>query len=89
MRSDEFHPSDRHFETIKTGELKRGSVDVVAVWLRLRPFPWALSDIITSDNVFRMLRTAEEAELRYLRAARFPSWRLQVTLSEHGPAAHP
>ena len=50
--------------------LERGSADVAALWLRLRPFPWALTDMYMSDNVVAMLRTKEEAELRHLRAAR-------------------
>ena len=47
---------------------ERGSADVAVVWLRLRLFPWVLSDICVSENVVAMLRTAEEAGLRFLRA---------------------
>jgi hypothetical protein len=57
---------------------KRGSADVAAVWLRLRPFPWALAGMRMSENLVAMLRTAEEAEIRYLRATHsMPTfWRL-------------
>ena len=40
---------------------QRSSADVAAVWLRLRLFPWALTDICVSENVVAMLRTAEES----------------------------